>query len=185
MSFFKGLLFNRTGRTDIKSFHTEGTMKKPEGIFRSGMIFIMTVLLCFDVMPTDAFLLSDSGQTTCYSDKGKSKPIVCPAPGEPLAQDGSYSIHQPSYRINADGTVTDNNTFLIWQQNDDNQIRTWDAANAYCQGLELAGHNDWHLPSKDELASIIDYGRHSPAIDSTAFSNTEASPYWSSTAYSG
>lgn len=63
-----------------------------------------------------AFKLPDTGQTTCYHPGGSV--ITCPPPGDPLAQDGSYDINPLSYTDNGDGTVTDNNTGLVWQQVD-------------------------------------------------------------------
>jgi hypothetical protein len=81
---------------------------------------------------------------------------------------------------NGDGTVTDHATGLMWQQADSGAGMTWEAALAYAEGLELAGHSDWRLPNAKELQSIIDYSRSpdttgSAAIDpvflATAISN--------------
>jgi hypothetical protein len=72
------------------------------------------------------------------------------------------------YMNHGDGTVTDTVTGLTWQQGDaqnDDGGRTWQAALSYCEGLSLAGHNDWRLPNYRELASLVDYTRYNPAID--------------------
>ena len=62
----------------------------------------------------------------------------------------------------------------MWQQTDDGGRREWAEALAYCEALELAGHDDWRLPNSKALQSIVDYRRTSfPAIDETAFSITE------------
>jgi hypothetical protein len=82
----------------------------------------------------------------------------------------------------AGGTVTDERTGLVWQQQDDGQIRTWETAIAYCEGLSLAGQSDWRLPNVKELESITDDGRYNPSID-PIFTGTKASYYWSSTTY--
>ncbi|MCZ6794290.1 MAG: DUF1566 domain-containing protein [Planctomycetota bacterium] len=34
---------------------------------------------------------------------------------------------------------------------------------AYCENVELAGHDDWRLPNVRELESIADYGGRGPA----------------------
>ena len=86
---------------------------------------------------------------------------------------------------NLDGTVTDYTTGLMWQQQDDNVTRDWEGAISYCEGLSLASYGDWRLPNRNELESIIDESRLNPAIDSTAFPNTDSSYYWSSTTVVG
>ena len=82
---------------------------------------------------------------------------------------------------NGDGTVTDNKTGLMWQQETVGKQRTWDEAVQYCENLNLAGYNDWRLPKIEELQSIIDYTRYDPAIDTSVFPDTMSLGYWSST----
>jgi hypothetical protein len=69
----------------------------------------------------------------------------------------------------------------MWQQATSSSSMDWDSAGGYCSGLSLAGYSDWRLPTADELQSIVDYGKASPAIDTTAFPGTQSSIYWSST----
>lgn len=93
-----------------------------------------------------------------------------------------YGIND--FTVNGDGTVTDQSSGLIWQQQDDGIGRDWQDAMSYCEGLELAGHTDWRLPDIKELQSIVDYTRHDPAIDPAAF--TLADPegwFWSGTTH--
>jgi hypothetical protein len=86
-----------------------------------------------------------------------------------------------SYTDNSDGTVTDNNTGLIWHQADI-AITDWEAALASCEGDSLSGTDDWRLPNIKELESILSYTQSShPAIDQVYFPNTESKPYYSST----
>ena len=99
-------------------------------------------------------------------------------------EDSDYTINPPSYTNNSDGTVTDNNTNLMWQMEDDNVQRNWNDAISYCSNLFLAGHSDWRLSDYYELLDIVNYGNFNPAIDSTYFPNTNSSgvsAYWSST----
>lgn len=91
---------------------------------------------------------------------------------------------EPSTNIffeNNDGTVTDTQTGLMWQQNTAPGTYAWQEALSYCENLTLAGHDDWRLPDINELQSIIDYARYDPAIDTAYFPNTMADDYWSST----
>jgi hypothetical protein len=56
----------------------------------------------------------DTGQEKCYDN---SREIICPEPGEAFyGQDAQNQGIQPAYQDNGDGTVTDLNTGLLWQQ---------------------------------------------------------------------
>jgi hypothetical protein len=99
-----------------------------------------------------------------------------------------------SFTDNNDGTVKDNATGLIWQkcsqgQNNDStcsgsaMYANWTAALNYCSNLNLAGRT-WRLPTVNELGSLLDTTKTiQPTIDTTAFPNTVANGYWSSTTY--
>lgn len=95
------------------------------------------------------------------------------------------------YTVTAD-TVQDNFTGLVWQRVAPNQTFTQANAVAFCNDLTLAGASDWRLPHIQELLSIVDRTRGSPAVDPTAFPNTPRdfpnTPrefFWSSTPVSG
>ena len=143
--------------------------------------FLSTVLLCtvpFTVYAADWNPLPDTGQTTCYDVAGNV--ITCPTEGQPLyGQDAQYDGPALAYQDNGNGTVTDLNSGLMWQQADDGTIRTWEAAGAYCDSLSLGFHDDWRLPERIELKSIADFGRSYPSID-PVFS-CQSSDYWSAT----
>jgi hypothetical protein len=85
--------------------------------------------------------------------------------------------------VNGDGTVTDTATGLMWQQNTAPGIYTWEQALTYCENLTLGGHSDWRLPNRNELQSIVDYSRYTPAIDTAFFPDTVPQIYWTSTSY--
>ncbi len=132
--------------------------------------------------------LPDTGQTKCYDADGNE--ITCPAEGEPFyGQDANYPGASTSYTDNGDGTVTDNNTGLIWQQNTadtnlDGAItsddkKTWEGADTYCsKGLDTGGRT-WRLPEVMELESIVDYS--GTAVISSPFTCVSGA-YWSSDA---
>lgn len=82
---------------------------------------------------------------------------------------------------NADGTVTDQGTGLMWQKVSAPAAYTWQQALAYAEDLTLAGHSDWRLPNRSELQSLVDYSRGYPAIDPLLAPHTASSGYWSST----
>lgn len=98
---------------------------------------------------------------------------------------GAGLPNQRSYEI-SDETVTDQVTGLVWQRQVPPRGYTWPAAREACQDLVLAGHDDWRLPSRVELVSLIDNERTEPAIDLEAFpfvpGNRPLSDwYWTST----
>ena len=128
---------------------------------------------------------------------GDSSNIIEPNPGGLLktgqttsytaGDDGDLEIGiAKSYTDNLDGTVTDDNTGLMWAKdgndagcNNGAQL-TWAAAMSNADGLDFAGHTDWRLPNIFELFSLARMEAWSPCIDATAFPNTNAN-YWSST----
>lgn len=83
-----------------------------------------------------------------------------------------------NYTPNADGTVRDNVTGLIWEQADDDTPKNWSDANGYCSTL-TKGSLNWRLPSIDELIQLADKGRNYPSIGNEFAAGTKNSQYWS------
>ena len=141
----------------------------------------------------------DTGQDTCYDNFGQA--INPPQPGERFyGQDAQYNNLQMAYKDNGDGTVTDLNTSLMWQQTPDfNNLKTWDEAGEYAENLVLAGYDDWRLPTIKELYSLVAfYGSmrtQTPYLDTNYFDFQYPDPstglrdmdaqYWSGTRYVG
>ncbi|MBF0102265.1 MAG: DUF1566 domain-containing protein, partial [Desulfobacterales bacterium] len=126
---------------------------------------------------------SDTGQEKCYND---STEIPCPNEGQPFyGQDAQYNNDKQRYKDNGDGTVTDLNTGLMWQKEDDGIERNWNDTNTYCDNLIFAGYSDWRLPTLSELRGIVDYGQKNPMINPVficKFPNSwSGATYWSST----
>lgn len=92
-----------------------------------------------------------------------------------------------------DGTLIDASTGLTWKRCSEGQ--TWDGATCTgsaskhdwqealdrAEGATDAGHDDWRVPSLDQLASLIDKACAHPAIDLATFPDTPAAVFWSST----
>jgi hypothetical protein len=94
----------------------------------------------------------DTGVDQYYSD---SAIISRPSPGMPYyGQDANYRGNQPSYTDNGDGTVTDNITGLMWQQDMGEKI-TFSGAVQAADSMTLAGYDDWLVPGIKELYSLI------------------------------
>ncbi len=125
------------------------------------------------------YKLPDTGQNRCYDNSTETR---CPDPGEAFyGQDAQHAGPQPAFQDNGDGTVTDLNTGLMWEQGNSSDLY-WNDANVHCDELSLANQSDWRIPTRGELFSIVDYGYHSnaAAIDETYFPGCHLDDYWSS-----
>jgi len=103
------------------------------------------------------------------------------------------------FHDNADGTITDRATGLMWSKTDSGNGMNWQEALAWVQkknAEQYLGHNDWRLPHAKELQSIVDYSRSpdttsSPAINplfrctqiSNEISKADYPYYWTSTTH--
>ncbi len=181
------------------------SLKSRQKCFGSLIMLVLLVLLGGVFSPAFA-ALKDTGQTKCYNDTVE---IACPSQCQDFyGQDAQYTGTQPSYtKLDATGNalpfsatqwamVKDNLTGLIWENkttdgsvHDSGKLYTWtEAQNVFIPQLNAAnfgGHNDWRLPTLEELRSILDYGRNNPATDTGYFPNTQLSNmdfygYWSS-----
>jgi hypothetical protein len=163
--------------------------------------FNNTVSSCYWTSDTRTSL-TDYAWYVCFSDGNVNTPhksslyyvrAVC---GEQSTQ---------SLKDNGDGTVTDINNGLMWEQKtiDNKDITyTWQNALTYCEDLILnndgewtqgipnalgAKYEDWHLPDINTLESLVDHNEFDPSINTSLFPNLAPPPtyYWSSTTSSG
>lgn len=132
-----------------------------------------------------------TGQVSLYDEDGNVVPTL--EPGNPLyGQDASYlKGKKMSFKKNADTTITDLNSGLMWQEVPTSEGFDWQGANDYCENLELGGYDDWRMPTLKELYSISDFSSGWPYLDTDYFSlvNNErvgkSEQYWSSNKYVG
>lgn len=123
--------------------------------------------------------------------------------GSALAQSCTSSTADSApdsrYQMNADGTVVDLRTGLMWMRCAMGQ--TWDAQQGACkgestaytwkdalaavqvldQGNGFAGFKDWRLPNVRELSSLTRFHCTDPAINLKAFPQTPSKSFWTST----
>ena len=100
-----------------------------------------------------------------------------------LVRGPSAPTNSPIHRFfnNSNGTVTDLDTGLTWQQGEAPALMSWTNALLYAESLTLAGFTDWRLPNIKELESLNDETLTSPSIDTNLFPNAQSARYWSST----
>jgi len=92
----------------------------------------------------------DTGQTAFYDDRAE---IPEPEAGQPyFGQDAQLERHPPRYSDPGDGTVVDEVTGLVWQKSF--LVLTYEEAVQAAERFELAGFDDWRLPSIKELYSL-------------------------------
>jgi hypothetical protein len=128
--------------------------------------------------------------------------VACAGSG----QDGEFQAGATlSYTDNGDGTITDDNTRLMWEKHaddgsihDKNNLYTWaDAFAVKIAALNtlpcFAGHCDWRVPNIREIASLQNLGSYpgvSPAFNTACTSGCTvltcsctdlSSNWWSST----
>jgi hypothetical protein len=143
-----------------------------------------------DDCPANRTLVAKTGQTGCWDRDGS--PIPCAGTGQDGEHQAGVSI-TPRFIDNLDGTVTDNQTSLIWLQNADCfGLRSWtdslsDAntlAAGSCGLTDGSVADDWRLPNVKEFQSLFDYGNHSPALPlDHPFSEVQTDNYWTSISY--
>ncbi len=107
-----------------------------------------------EIQAAYSYHIVDTGVTTFYSNNS-----IIPKPPEGAAfygQDAHYQTNMPSYTDNGDGTITDNVTGLMWQQDMGKKL-SFSEAFTMAEKSTLAGHGDWRVPTIKELYSLIQF----------------------------
>ena len=125
-----------------------------------------------------------TGQRTCHEVSGDE--ISCQGSG----QDAEFikGIPWPPRRFEiANGTVVDRLTGLVWLQ-DANLAEyplTWQEALEFVADMNhqhVLGYQDWRLPNRRELRSLVSHQTKQPALpEDHPFKNVFQGWYWSST----
>lgn len=131
-----------------------------------------------------SLLFLHTDQKNCYDSFGEK--IPCEGSG----QDGEFSIPLPDHYqrfVEENDTVIDNNTGLCWTKNANlaEFPMTWEEAFAYIAEMNksaFSGYDDWRLPNRRELRSIISYETKKPSLPiKHPFVNVFLGWYWTST----
>jgi len=168
----------------------------------AGVMILLAVLTIATDSKGYTYPIPDTGQSICYDSLNVIDP---PSAGEAFyGQDAQFHGVQPSYQNNGDGTVTDLNTGLMWQQSLSDKM-SWAEAVAWAGSCSTGGYTDWRLPTIKELYSLILFSGTDPSgpapVNLVPFIDTDYfefeygdtlsgerlidAQYWSSTVYRG
>ena len=93
--------------------------------------------------------------------------------------------HPVSDFVEATDYVTDSKTGLLWAK-EALPAQNWASALGACNSKTYGGFKDWRLPVKDELRSLIDFGKQQPACSAQGLSiPSDQWYYWSATPWVG
>ncbi|MBI5376683.1 MAG: DUF1566 domain-containing protein [Candidatus Schekmanbacteria bacterium] len=167
-------------------------------------VFVLMFLSLFisTALAGGVIKLPQTGQTKCYDNDGNE--IACVGTGQDGDIQAGVAWPNPRFTDNADETVSDNLTGLIWAK-DGNVIATkdsdydsdykpgdgavyWTHALSYIDKLNsesYLGYTDWRLPNSNELQSLINSGEEDTSIwlNNQGFVNVKSAGYWSSSTY--
>ena len=152
-------------------------MSKKKSVLRGGFFAVIAVLLTLPVMAV----------------AGSLEPSGAPAPTmktlDQIPPTWSEKITTGRF-VDALGgaAVLDKETGLVWEKSPSTSTYTWISAINYCANLNVGGRKGWHLPTVEQLASLVDNSvSGSPKLPTGhPFLNVQSGTYWSaSTSASG
>lgn len=163
------------------------------------------ILCLFGAVAAEAatVTLPRTGQTTCADAAGNI--IACTGTGQDGDKQKGAAWPSPRFTDNANGTVTDNLTGLIWLKNANctdtvggitkgSGYLAWANALSWSNALSsgACGLSDgstagqWRLPNITELESLVDAEHYNPALPAGhPFTGVLLSVYWSSSSHAG
>ncbi|GLS92331.1 hypothetical protein GCM10007916_34020 [Psychromonas marina] len=154
----KNLIYTHFNSTLVD---TEASLEEIRKIYSGNVVFAEDLMVINNAhisasRPQSQFSyqIVDTGQKKFY---GNDDVISLPREGDAFyGQDATYTINDPSYSDNNDGTITDNVTGLMWQKELGEKI-TFEQAQQKIESYQLAGFNDWRIATLKEAYSLIQF----------------------------
>ncbi|HKU41568.1 MAG TPA: DUF1566 domain-containing protein [Polyangiales bacterium] len=155
---------------------------------------LLLLSLCSCTLPDVSIAPNDAGSETTAG--AAVVPLRLQFAQWPMPDAMTGAKAAPMYEPSG-STVEDRITHLVWQrelpdtyqgcsgrQHVSGDSCTWQQAHTYCSELDDAG-DDWRLPTKIELESIVDATRKNPAIDAAFSTPPSAAGFWTASSYAG
>ena len=128
------------------------------------------------VKPAAPFVITHTGQNRAFDLKGREV-----AADRIWGLDAQRPGIPQKFTAEVNGLIRDEHTGLFWDNAHNSLQMTWKEAMAYADSLcaqKYLGRDDWRLPSREELRSIVRYDDTIPAVDSSIFPGTLPEFYW-------
>ncbi len=166
----------------------------PDYVVPDGFLFLPNGTVDFAGVDSMAYVSLPTNGLDALDRSGKT---VVNSPTNFAGTSGQVVTVSPTSTLqaNADGTVTDQKTGLIWMRCSMGQTwngstctgtastYTFDLADALTGTTTFAGQSDWRLPNIRELQTIVHRSAYSPAIDKAAFPNTPNANFFAASPY--
>ena len=136
-----------------------------------------------------------TGQTLCYDSIGSA--IDCAGTGQDGETQAGIAWPSPRFVEGADGTMADTLTGLVWSTDGlapapaackPGVTKTLQGALDLIRCLNAHGHlgrQDWRLPNRNELATLVHRGQADSAawLRAQGFARVQPASYWSSSTF--
>jgi hypothetical protein len=136
------------------------------------ILTVLLVVISYAVTAhTGTIDLPRTGQTVCTDAAGKI--VTCAGTGQDGDKQAGNPWPVPRFTDNNNGTVTDNLTGLVWLRNAncfggkvwaDAITAAAGLASGVCSLTDGSKVGDWRIPNINELRSLVDYSRKTPAL---------------------
>ncbi|MBK1647996.1 DUF1566 domain-containing protein [Rhabdochromatium marinum] len=118
-----------------------------------------------------------------------SAQVVYQRPPPDCGREPDSELDEQRWILHDDGTISDQDNELMWKrcaeglrgercQEGRLDYLTWEQALDIAQKSTFAGHNNWRIPTYDELNGLIQPGCEFPASNLMAFPNTPSGWFW-------
>jgi hypothetical protein len=142
-----------------------------------------------------AVSLPQTGQTACYDRSGTA--VACAGTGQDGESQAGVAWPSPRFVENADGTMSDRLTGLAWSREGlaagpdaclPGVPKTLRDALQFVACLNASGYlgrNDWRVPNRNELATLLHRGQADSAawLNTLGFSRVQSAGHWSSSTF--